>query len=123
MLCLWLSVVTQQYNINAKTATLFEKSSGKNVTGASRRASGLIQYRQGVVYGQWKIHESDFLNLKIAIPSLDEQRIIGEYFKGIDRLITLHQHKCIDTIKTINYIKYENFHWKETQNGRIRVRD
>ena len=60
----------------------------------------MIQYRQGVVYGQWKIHESDFLNLKIAIPSLDEQRIIGEYFKGIDQLITLHQRK-LDEYKSI----------------------
>ena len=53
MLCLRLSVVTQQYNINAKTATLFEKSSGKNVTGASRRASGLVQC-------MWEKKENDF---------------------------------------------------------------
>ena len=65
----------------------------------------------------------DFLKEKIAVPSLEEQNKIGSFLDSLDTLITLHQHKCIDTIKTINYIKYESFHWKETQNGRIRVHD
>ena len=38
-------VVTQQYNIYSKTATFFEKVV-ENVPGASRRASGLVQYSQ-----------------------------------------------------------------------------
>ena len=54
---------------------------------------------------------------------ISEQKQIAEFFTHLDTLITLHQHKCIDIIKTINYIKYESFHWKETQNGRIRVHD
>lgn len=53
----------------------------------------MVKWRQGVVYGQWKIHESDFLKIEIEIPSLDEQRKIGEYFRNLDRLITLHQRK------------------------------
>ena len=70
------------------------------------------------------INSNDLSNMEITLPiSMDEQKKIGETIVSLDHLITLHQHKCIDTIKTINYIKYENFHWKETQNGRIRVRD
>ena len=32
-------------------------------------------------------------NVETAAPSYDEQRRIGDYFKGIDNLITLHQRK------------------------------
>ncbi|SCY14055.1 restriction endonuclease subunit S [Butyrivibrio sp. INlla14] len=32
-------------------------------------------------------------NVETAAPSYDEQRKIGDYFKGIDNLITLHQRK------------------------------
>lgn len=53
----------------------------------------MVRYRQGVVYGQWKIHESDFLNLNILVPSLEEQKEIGKYFQNLDHLITLHQCK------------------------------
>lgn len=53
----------------------------------------MVKWRQGVVYGQWKIHESDFLNIEIAVPSVDEQKAIGQYFDNLDNLITLHQRK------------------------------
>ena len=54
----------------------------------------MVRFRQGVVYGQWRIHESEFLKIKILVPSHEEQRKIIELFNRIDRLITLHQRKC-----------------------------
>ncbi len=33
-------------------------------------------------------------NVETAVPSYGEQRKIGDYFKGLDNLITLHQRKC-----------------------------
>ena len=39
-------------------------------------------------------------NVETAAPSFDEQKKIGEYFKGIDNLITLHQRK-VDDLKTM----------------------
>lgn len=69
--------------------------------------NAMVQYRQGVVYGQWKIHESDFLNLDIAVPSLDEQRMIGIYFNRIDSLITLYQCKC-DQLKEVKKFMLQN---------------
>lgn len=33
-------------------------------------------------------------NVETAAPSYEEQRKIGDYFKGIDNLITLHQREC-----------------------------
>ena len=53
----------------------------------------MVSFRQGVVYGQWKIHEDDFLNLDILVPKSNEQQKIGEFFAQLDNLITLHQRK------------------------------
>ena len=36
----------------------------------------------------------DFLKETISIPSIEEQRQIGTYFRTLDHLITLHQRKC-----------------------------
>ena len=53
--------------------------------------NSMVKWRQGVVYGQWKIHESDFMKIQVAVPSLEEQRKIGEFLSSLDNLITLHQ--------------------------------
>lgn len=53
----------------------------------------MVKWRQGVIYGQWRIHESDFLKIEIPVPSLKEQRKIGIYLEGLDNLITLHQRQ------------------------------
>ena len=55
--------------------------------------NSMVKWRQGVVYGQWKIHESDFMKIQVAVPSLEEQRKIGEFLSSLDNLITLHQRK------------------------------
>ena len=55
--------------------------------------NSMVKWRQGVVYGQWRIHESDFLKIEIHIPSVEEQRQIGTYLDCFDHLITLHQRK------------------------------
>lgn len=39
------------------------------------------------------ITKEDLLSKELIIPSMEEQRKIGEYFRNIDRLITLHQRK------------------------------
>ncbi|MFC1909121.1 restriction endonuclease subunit S [Chloroflexota bacterium] len=51
----------------------------------------MVRCRQGVIYGQWRIHESDFEIIEIKAPSLAEQKQIGIFFKRLDNLITLHQ--------------------------------
>ena len=53
----------------------------------------MVKWRQGVIYGQWRIHESDFLKIEIAVPSVEEQRKIGTYLDQLDNLITLHQRE------------------------------
>ena len=51
----------------------------------------MIRFRQGVVYGQWRIHEKDFLDISILIPSEAERTKITKLILSIEELITLHQ--------------------------------
>lgn len=39
------------------------------------------------------INSNEIKNAKVAIPDIKEQLFIGDYFQGIDNLITLHQRK------------------------------
>lgn len=55
----------------------------------------MVKWRQGVVYGQWKIHETDFLNINVTVPNIDEQKRIGIFLDSLDHLITLHHRKCV----------------------------
>ncbi len=54
----------------------------------------MVKWRQGVIYGQWRIHESDFIKIEVSVPSTNEQRVIGLFLDKLDNLITLHQRKC-----------------------------
>jgi len=53
----------------------------------------MVKWRQGVIYGQWRIHELDFIKLDVVVPSVLEQKKIGTFLKHLDNLITLHQRK------------------------------
>lgn len=53
----------------------------------------MIRWRQGVIYGQWRIHESDFVKMEAQAPSVVEQKQIGDFFNNLDGLIILHQRK------------------------------
>lgn len=53
----------------------------------------MIRFRQGVVYGQWRIHETDFLDISVLIPSVDERTKITQLIFSIEELITLHQQE------------------------------
>ena len=57
--------------------------------------NSMVKWRQGVIYGQWRIHESDFLKIEISVPSVKEQRQIGTFLDYLDNLITLHQCEYI----------------------------
>ena len=55
--------------------------------------NAMVKWRQGVIYGQWRIHEADFLKIEIPVPSVEEQRKIGAFLDYLDNLITLHQRE------------------------------
>ncbi len=63
--------------------------------------NAMVKWRQGVIYGQWRIHESDFLKIEIHVPPIEEQKKIGTLLDYLDHLITLHQskHEKLVTLK------------------------
>ena len=81
----------------------------------------MVKWRQGVVYGQWKIHESDFLKIEVAVPSLEEQRKIGLYLSELDNLIALHQRKCDETKLLKKYMLKKMFPQKGVLVPEIRI--
>ena len=52
------------------------------------------------MYGQWRIHENDFLRIKVLVPSLPEQQQIGTYFRNLDQQISL-QTQRLEKLKQI----------------------
>ena len=46
---------------------------------------------QGI--SRYNISKNKMMDIEMPIPSIDEQRQIGEYFRNLDRLITLHQRE------------------------------
>lgn len=62
---------------------------------------------------QVHIRNGEFLNIDIPLPSYEEQMKIGEHFKTLDHLITLHQRKCDETKKLKKYMLQKMF----PQNG------
>ena len=40
-----------------------------------------------------RLYNKNILETNIALPKIDEQRLIGKFFELVDRSITLHQHK------------------------------
>lgn len=55
--------------------------------------SEMVKYRQGVVYGQWKIPEKDFLGIKVSVPTFTEQKKISSCLSDIDKLIAAQDEK------------------------------
>ncbi len=65
----------------------------------------MVKWRQGVIYGQWRIHESDFLKIEITVPSVEEQRKIGAFLDNLDHLVTLHQREFIFSLEVLIYVE------------------
>ena len=66
---------------------------------------------QGI--SRYNISKNKVMEVEIPIPSLDEQSRVGQYFKNLDTLITLHQRKCEQTKKLKKYMLQKMF----PQNG------
>ena len=55
------------------------------------------------------ITKEDLLTKEIMVPEIEEQKRIGEYFRRLDRLITLHQRKCDELVKIKKYMLQNMF--------------
>lgn len=81
------SVFTSKDTENLETSfinLLFKKNFYKNK---------MLRFRQGVTYGQWKIKENDFLNLKVYTSNSIEIEKIIAIFSKISQCIALYERK------------------------------
>ncbi|HEL1839708.1 TPA: restriction endonuclease subunit S, partial [Streptococcus suis] len=53
----------------------------------------MIRFRQGVVYGQWRIHENDFLQILLHIPAKSEMENVITFFQTLDQEIAQVEDK------------------------------
>ena len=67
----------------------------------------------GARFDRFTISSTQFMEMPIPYPTLEEQKKIGEYFDSLDNLITLHQRK---------YMKYADlsvFDWEQRKLGDV----
>jgi len=61
-------------------------------------------------HGLLNIAPADFFKTELLLPQdIDEQQRIGDYFKSLDTLITLHQRKCDETKKLKKFMLQKMF--------------
>ncbi len=73
----------------------------------------IILLAQGI--SRYNISKSKVMEIAVSIPSLDEQRGIGQYFCHLDHLITLHQRK-LD-----KYTQLKKAMMSKLINGKIKI--
>lgn len=86
---------TVEFDLNYLAYVLRAESFRKNMTFL---AQGISRYN---------ISKNKVMEMKISVPSLDEQNLVGAYFSNLDHLITLHQRKC-DTLKELKKYMLQN---------------
>ena len=93
-------------NTNQALAIIRTKEGNVNYISTVLRGRAVTDFihRNPTVGAQPNLSLEQVGDLKIPYPSLDEQKKIGDYFKRLDHLITLHQRK-------IKYILKEVFIW------------
>ena len=61
----------------------------------------------GARFDRFTISSTEFMEMPIPYPTLEEQQKIGEYFDSFDNFITLHQRKC-EELKNIKKFMLQN---------------
>lgn len=59
----------------------------------------VLRFRQGVIYGQLRIHPDDFLKVTCSFPSLPEQEKISNFLTTVDHQIEI-QSQRVEAMKT-----------------------
>lgn len=59
----------------------------------------VLRFRQGVIYGQLRIHPDDFLKVTCSFPSLPEQEKISNFLTSYDHMIDT-QSQRVEAMKT-----------------------
>lgn len=72
----------------------------------------MVKWRQGVIYGQWRIHEADFKKITVKVPNVDEQIKIGGFLQQIDKLI-LNRKKKLERLQILKLSMLEKMFPKD----------
>ena len=76
------------------------------------------QYNSGMAMP--KLNQEVCKGIPISCPTYDEQKQIGDYFRNLDHLITLHQRKCDETKKLKKFMLQKMFPKKDAKKPEIR---
>ncbi len=60
--------------------------------------SEVLKYRQGCLYGQYRIYAEDFLKVSVYAPSINEQTKISAFLDSLDKKIAA-QHRLVEALK------------------------
>ena len=63
----------------------------------------------GARFDRFTISSTQFMEMPIPYPTLEEQHTIGKYFDSLDHLITLHQQKCEELKKIKKFMLQKMF--------------
>ena len=83
----------------------------------------IILLAQGI--SRYNISKNKVMEIAVSLPSLDEQKMIGQYFSQLDNLITLHQrqhflHSTPDISLSVRLIHpFYTFSWEQRKLGEI----
>lgn len=99
------TVLVPSEDANAKFfMELFKKESSLQI---------FTRWSQGLTSDTWNLKFPLLSEIKFLIPIVEEQTKMGEYFKRLDNLISLHQRKCDETKELKKYMLQKMF----PQNG------
>lgn len=82
-----ISVVYEIFSVNSNAVPVVLSS----IIQLPENLNYALRFRQGAIYGQYRIYAEDFLSMKIKIPSLPEQKAIAEVLSTADKEISLLQ--------------------------------
>ena len=82
----------------------------------------IILLAQGI--SRYNISKNKVMEIAVSLPSLDEQKLIGQYFRQLDNLITLHQRKCANLCSPSQVVfsllfATSTFSWEQRKLGDI----
>ena len=105
-------LATGKYWVNNHAHVLRTKQGNENnFICNSLERKDYTQYNTGMAMP--KLNKETCKKIPILCPGFEEQKKIGDYFRSLDNLITLHQRKCDETKKLKKYMLQKMF----PQNG------
>lgn len=82
-----ISVVYEIFSVNSNAVPVVLSS----IIQLPENINYALRFRQGAIYGQYRIYAEDFLSMKIKIPTLPEQKAIADVLSAMDEEISLLQ--------------------------------